>query len=216
MSDLKDTAVREFIKNKHVRTLLITALYLVIALILYSSLYHAYRCHNDLRSSLLFGLMVCEDCKPKTDTLLIERISGQKIEAPINTASLKKQLPEKKEGSTFIFRDKVTGQAQQFGDNNTQNNVFADGRPRTVGEESFPSFFKDVPDKNKRIIFNFMQPPDKEMLDLKFQIETLLKKHGYNNIDPTERSNNVQPVPEPNIFYKYDDTMAVFIISPNH
>ncbi|RTL57306.1 MAG: hypothetical protein EKK37_14760 [Sphingobacteriales bacterium] len=159
--------------------------------------------------------------KNGVDTLIHQSESTSKHDTVTNDDSDKskhkimakeKDSNKKKQGSNDVSGSTFNGPVQ-IGDHNIQNNNFGP-QPRQISDESLSLFFANHKDKSISIRFNFINGPTDEMINLKNQIINVLKKHGYNNIEPQDYANTIMPYPSGVCQLQEVNNGVQFVISP--
>lgn len=175
--------IKEFyndIKNDKVMIWIFRGIFAIILIALFASAIFSYNDRaNNKPVNFLWGLYK----RDRTDTFYITKR---------DTVFLNNQIvPNEREGktnqkkiangtsSTFVFKRKVEGQAQQFGDNNIQNNQFG-LKPRTETKSIINEVTKQVQDKNTPISV-YQRSRDVESVDYATKVVLALKGKGFNN-----------------------------------
>ncbi len=192
--DLKQTTLKEILNYKPVKSLITTILGLLVIGLIYSLCNHVYRCHNDLKSTLLWGLDQCEECKTisnKSDTLAKTTIIHDTIKIP---QYIKSQTitPSSKEVSI----KSIPNLSQKTDSGNNQANVNNGVNNGSIGNNNNNFFGKVRQHPNDRLIHQLDSAlPNKDepieimaissgagSADFATELKEAMKKFGYKKI----------------------------------
>ncbi len=213
MSDLKETVFIQFIKYWPVKWLFIILLGLVVV----SGFYHFYRCGKGLNSRFLWGAQECVECKAvtvqsitKVDTVIIH----DTIKVPLIASSGKPKTIQKNEQKIDSGGSGIQNNAPNYG-NQAGRDINQYGTlPRQVRPEQLRVFFREFPDKNIKIGFQFVGSQDGEMINVKTSIIKFLRENGYNNIDEFDGFAIRNEVVKEIMIEPQKDGSVLFVIPP--
>jgi hypothetical protein len=120
--DLKENIIVQILKYRPVKYLIVG----LLALLVWSGLYHFYRCHLGLNSEFLWGASKCEECKQVT----IDSITKH------DTLTVYKAIPASKEssGKPTITQTNKNGENKANVNTGTNNGIIGDNG--TINKET--------------------------------------------------------------------------------